>query len=115
LLVRELALALEVARGLGAQQARDLALSWLEGVPAKPTKLPRGFRKASAGSKLVGYKLEHVTIKGREAAMARKIKRGDGVRHDVVRALFHLLRAKDADLIHCLRALVDALRAPPVA
>ena len=82
-----------------------MALALIEGHHARPTKLPSGYRKAAAKSKLVAYDLPHATFKGRDAAIARKIKRQDGVRRDVVIALFHLLRAKDDDLIHSLRAL----------
>jgi hypothetical protein len=115
LLVRELALAHEVAWGLGPQQARDLALAVLEGRHDKPMRLPRGSRKVSAGSKLAGYELPLATFEGRERSIARKTKRGDGVRRDVVVAFVRLLRAKDDDLIECLRALGDALSAPTVA
>jgi hypothetical protein len=147
LLVRELAIALEVARGLGPQKARDLALAVFEGRPAWPTKAtsrakrsrrklgylvigrqyrvrvralgdriwvsPRGSRKAPAGSKMTSFKVSG--IEGRERTIARKIKRGEGVRRDVVKAFADLLRAKDEDLLRCLRALVDALKAWTVA
>jgi hypothetical protein len=108
-LVIELALALEVAWSMGAQQARDFALAVLEGTLARPMKVPRGCRKAPARSKITGFELPY-TVKGREATIARKIKREHGVRRDVVMAWFELLLAKDADLIRCLRAIADALR-----
>lgn len=109
-LVRELALAAEVAYGVGPQQARDWAVALMEARPARPTKLPRGFRKAPVGSKLVGYELPRATFAGRETAIRQKIKReGGGVRRDVVVALFRLLRARDEDLVRRLQALVDAL------
>jgi len=121
LIVRELALAYQLAWGRGpqkagrgtrwrgAQEARDLALAWLEGVPARPTKLPRGYRKAAARSMLGGFDLPHATFEGREGAIAKN-RRGGGVRRDVVLAWVDVLRARDEkDLLRCLKALVDAL------
>jgi hypothetical protein len=109
-LLRELALAAEVAYGLGPQQARDWAVAVMEARPDRPTKLPRGYRKAPAGSKLAGYVLPSASFAGRETAIRQKIKReGGGVRRDVVVALFRLLRARDEDLVRRLQALVDAL------
>jgi hypothetical protein len=77
-LLRELALAAEVAYGLGPQQARDWAVAVMEARPARPTKLPRVFRKAPAGSKLVGYELPLATFAGRETAIRQKIRREGG-------------------------------------
>jgi hypothetical protein len=111
LFVRELARAHQLAWGLGPQEARDLALAWLEGVPGRPTKLPRGYRKAAAGSMLGGFLLPDATFKGREGAIAKN-RRGGGVRRDVVLAWVDVLRARDEkDLLRCLKALVDALSA----
>jgi hypothetical protein len=110
-IVRELALAFELIRGLGPQQARDMALACLEGIPDKPTKLPRGNRKAPARSRLTAFVLPHATIKGREGAIAKN-RRGGLVRPDVVRAWIDVLRAtNNKELIHGLQALVDALSA----
>jgi hypothetical protein len=92
LLVRELAIAVEVARGIDPQEAHDLALALIEGNHARPTKLPRGYRKAPRIE--VGGLQSAATFKGRGPAIARKIKRQDGVRRDVVIALFHLLRVR---------------------
>jgi hypothetical protein len=110
-IVRELALAFELVRGLGPQQARDMALACLEGIPDKPTKLPPGYRKAPARSRLTAFVLPHATIKGREGAIAKN-RRGGLVRPDVVRAWIDVLRAEDEkELIRCLKELVDALSA----
>ena len=108
LLVRELALACQIAWGLGPQKARDLALSILEGRLGWPTKLPRGIRKTMARSKLTGSWLTTGTIKGREGAIA-KGRRGDRVRPGVVKAWIDVLRAGDDDLVRSLKALVSAL------
>jgi hypothetical protein len=111
LTVRELALAYQLVWGQGPQRARDLALAWLEGVPDRPSKLPRGYRKAAARSTLGGFVLPHATFEGREGAIAKN-RRGGGVRRDVVLAWVDVLRARDEkDLIRCLKALVDALSA----
>jgi hypothetical protein len=112
--LRDLALAAEVAYGLGPQQARDWAIALMEAQPCWPTKLPRGLRKAPAGSKLVGYLLPHTSFAGREASIRQKIKREGGARLDVVVALVRLLRAKDEDLLRHLQGLINALT-PTVA
>jgi hypothetical protein len=93
-IVIDAALAAQLLYGLGPQQARDFALALLEGRRVAPSNLPRGAWKAPTGSVLASYELVP-KVKGREAAVARKLNR-DGTlkpRLDVVLALIAALRA----------------------
>jgi hypothetical protein len=73
--VAELALALQAAWTLSERQAFDLALAVDQGVPSKPSKIPRG-AKAKVGM-LVGYALPmERTFASRSADLRRKLKSG---------------------------------------
>jgi hypothetical protein len=96
---------------LGPQQARDLALAWLEGQQASPTKLPRGARrKAAPHSDLVGYELPK-SFEGRtETIRGKNLK----PRPDVVSVFLELLRALVAkDMAALVRAFIHLKRAKP--
>jgi hypothetical protein len=81
---------------VGPQQARDVALAWLEGEQAPPTRLPRG-AKGKPGD-LVGHRLPS-TFEARSRTVREKRLRPRPV---VVSAFSQVLRAltsKDADAI----------------
>jgi hypothetical protein len=96
-LVIDMADALAKVYGLRPQASRDLALALKEGhareiTPKERAKLPRRFQRQ--GWILLRHELPiTATYKGREGAIAAKLKRGKiKPRPDVVQALTRLLR-----------------------
>src|SRR5262245_1956041 len=115
-MVVDMAAALMEAYGLWPQRARDLAVAYVDGYEATPTKLPRGSRKAAPGSLLVSYVLPLATFEGRDATITQKLRRGDvRPRPDVVAALVYLLRTKDDDIIRRAHAAMKLLIAQPTS
>jgi hypothetical protein len=107
-LVVDLAAAVMENTALGSQEARDLALAWLEGKEKTATKLPRGARKAAPHSVLLGYSLP-ATFEGRADAIRRKHLKP---RHDFVARFSQLLRAVTSkDTAAMLRAFARPKRA----
>jgi hypothetical protein len=100
----DLAEALRLAHGLGRQEARDLAIGYLEGDGIDPRsgaglQIPRG--RHQPGSLMVALRLPYVQMKTRSRSVLRMEPRAG-----VVLALTMLLRGKDeAAIRNCARQL----------
>jgi hypothetical protein len=94
--VAEWAIALQAAWGLSARRAFDFALEICQGVPVRPSKIPRG---AKGKRLLVGHALPmEKTFASRSADIRRKLK--NGKLHPNAEVVLHIAR-----VLHWIRGI----------